>query len=189
VPQRFETVFLCTGNRARSPLAAALLLRRVDSAALSVRSLGTLDVGPLPPLPEAVAAGRRLGVEIDSHRAATLQQGELAGVDLVIGFEPFHVSAAVVDGRAPRERVFSILELVELLRRIEREVAIGDVDEDPRMLIAAAHARRSGDFLSVPAIEDPWGRPPAQMRRTAERLDALVEVVARVLFRVPAPVH
>jgi protein-tyrosine-phosphatase len=188
VPQRFETVFLCTGNRARSPLAAALLVRRVESAALTVRSLGTLDVGPLPPLPEAVAAGRRLGVELDSHRAATLQQGELANVDLVIGFEPFHVSAAVVDGRAPRDRVFSILELAELLSRVEGQVTVRELAEDPRRLVAAAHALRSGDFLSVPAVEDPWGRPPAQMRRTAERLDALVDVLARVLFHVPARV-
>jgi protein-tyrosine-phosphatase len=123
-------------------------------------------------------------VEIGSHRAATLQRGELAEVDLVVGFEPFHVSAAVVDGRAPRERVFSILELVELLRRIEAELTVDEVADDPSKLVAAAHALRSGSFLSAPAVDDPWGRPAAEMRRTAERLDALVEVVARVLFQV-----
>jgi hypothetical protein len=105
-------------------------------------------------------------------------------VDLVVGFEPFHVSAAVVDGRAPRERVFSILELVELLRRIEAELTVDEVADDPSKLVAAAHALRSGSFLSAPAVDDPWGRPAAEMRRTAERLDALVEVVARVLFQV-----
>jgi protein-tyrosine phosphatase len=184
--RRFEVVFLCTGNRARSPLAAALLRHHAGAAEIAVRSVGTLDLGPLPALPEAVKAGVHVGVHLDSHRAATLRPGELAAADLVIGFEPFHVSTAVMDGGAPRERVFSILELVELLEQVDAGGSFPVEERDPRAILARANALGRGSFLAAPAVADPIGRPQKDFDHTAAQLDELVEVIARVLFR---PTH
>ncbi len=177
----FEIIFVCTGNRARSPLAAALLSRRLDLDATVVRSVGTLDLGPVPPLPEAVRAGLLVGVAIASHRATPLRPAALVDADLVVGFEPGHVSAAVVDGGARRDRVFSILELVEILGRIEAEGVLAGTPADTRRVVAQANALRTGSFLSAPAIPDPWGRPQREFDQTAEQIDGLVTVIAHAL--------
>ena len=139
----FSVTFVCTGNRARSPVAQELLRRLVTGRDVSVDSYGTLDLGPVAALPEADAAARRLGVELGGHRARALRPGVLGDVDLVVGFEPTHVATAVVDAGARRERCFTILELVELLEAVPPH-GFGS----PEAVVAQAHARRSGSPLS-----------------------------------------
>ena len=97
----FEILFVCTGNRARSPLAQALCLRYAVGLDVAVRSAGTLGLRGAPPLAEAVKAGRRLGVDIASHRSIALAEADAGAADLVLGFEPMHAAAALEAG-APR---------------------------------------------------------------------------------------
>ena len=66
----FHVVFVCTGNRARSPLAEVFLRAKVDSGAVRVESYGTLELGPAPATPEAIAAA--------SHSASTFVPTALA---------------------------------------------------------------------------------------------------------------
>ena len=54
IEPRFQIVFVCTGNRFRSPIAAAFVQKHGAGLPLDLRSLGTLDTGPAPPLAEAV---------------------------------------------------------------------------------------------------------------------------------------
>jgi protein-tyrosine-phosphatase len=182
VEHRFSVVFVCTGNRARSPFAEALLRRRIGFSEVSVDSCGTLDLGPLPALPEAVDAAARLGVDLREHRARPLRPG-LEDRSLVLGFEPAHVAAAVIDGGARPERTFTVVELAELL------TGASGVGGSPERVVELAHARRPTGVLSAPSIPDPLGGSRAEFRRAFERIDHLVAVIAFELFggEVPAP--
>jgi len=57
----FRIDFVCTGNRFRSPLAAELLRRAIGGLPVEVASVGTLDLGPLSALPEAMEEWRPSG--------------------------------------------------------------------------------------------------------------------------------
>lgn len=177
----FEVVFVCTGNRARSALAEAVFRLYTTEFRTSVSSVGTLDVGSIPPLPYAVEAGRRLGVDLTGHRTRSLRHTDLAPADLVLGFEQSHVSAAVVDGGAEPARAFLLGELVMLLD----EVAWGnDAIARARGTIADADSRRVRyrPDRAAPVVRDPLGRPARIMFRTAKEIDLLVRRLVLGLF-------
>jgi protein-tyrosine phosphatase len=172
---RFEIVFVCTGNRARSPFAEAALRRHASGRDVLVWSVGTHVVGSTGPLEKAEYAAARLGIDISRHRARVLAPGALSEAGLVVGFEPHHLAAAIVDGGAARERVFSIIELADLL---DPETA--DV---PARSVARAHEKRgAASVLSAPAIDDPVGKSERVFRRTFEEIDALTARIAAGLF-------
>lgn len=181
----FEVVFVCTGNRARSPLAEALFRHHAAGIEPVVSSVGTLDLGPVPALPLGIEAAERLGVDLTRHRARTLRDLTLASADLVVGFEPMHVSAAVVEGGAHASRTFLLGELVTLL-----DVSTADSDpcERARFVVADADSRRvrynaRPDVL----IPDPLGKSAKVMRRTADQIDRLVRQLVIGLFGVEVP--
>ena len=65
-------VVLCTANVCRSPMAAALLARRLSELGVTarVRSAGMLRGGD-PPLPEAVSVMAGYGIDIAGTAAAS----------------------------------------------------------------------------------------------------------------------
>jgi len=178
----FEVIFICTGNRARSALAAALFRRYSAGVRTAVSSAGTLDLACLPALPDAVEAGRRLGVDLSDHRAHGLGRGDLGSTDLVLGFEPGHVSAAVVDGKADPARAFLLGELVMLLD--DEGVWDDDPVERARKVIAIADSRRVRyrPDRAARIVPDPVGRPARVMHRTAHEIDGLVRDLVLRLF-------
>jgi protein-tyrosine phosphatase len=183
-PSGFELVLLCTGNRARSPIAEGFLRQLLRNLPVRVHSLGTLELGGAPPLPEAVKASAAAGLDITHHRARALRGNALCDADLVLGFERHHVSAAVIDGGARQERVFLLPELVAL---IHDEVAGAGCDplERARETIARAHARRDPTNPPVSAeLGDPLGQRGHVYRETVERIRDLSVRLAVGLFGV-----
>lgn len=147
---------------------------------MHVRSVGTLDVGSLPALPAAVKAAARIGIDLSRHRARPLRIGELGSADLVVGFEPGNISAAVVDGRADPARTFSLVEL-GLLLEIQREEKAPHRGE-PASVIQAAHGRRPTSFLQAPRIADPRGASDSVFARTVSLIDHHVSTIAEVVL-------
>jgi protein-tyrosine phosphatase len=176
----FELVVICTGNRARSPVAEGFLRMLLADLPVRVRSHGILELDGASVLPEALEAASPLGLDLSAHRASTLKGGDLSRSDLVLGFERSHVAAAVVEGGAPRERVFSLPELVELIEGAP-QVSESDPITRARAIIADADARR---VRGAPPAEvaDPIGRDPAFFRATVERVRDLTIRVATGLF-------
>jgi protein-tyrosine phosphatase len=181
----FEIVILCTGNRFRSPIAEGMIRTLAVGVPVRVSSLGLVDVGPVPPLPEALEEAARIGLDITSHRARPLAGQDLGQTDLLLGFERIHVASAVVDAGALHERAFTLPELVELLEEIEPPPS-GDPVARARSVIAfAGDQRRSLPAPSLlPEVRDPWGGPPDLYVETAERVVDLCAELVPTLFGV-----
>jgi protein-tyrosine-phosphatase len=177
----FEVDFVCTGNRARSPLAEALYRRYAGGLDTRARSFGTLDVGSAPALEHAVEAGRTMGVDLRNHSSVVLAHGALSESDLVLGFEPHHVAAAVIDGAAAPGRAFLLREFAEL---IEQAGPADGTVRNARFQVTAAAARRPTPSVGAArfVIEDPVGRPSSAMYATAEEINELVRRVVASLF-------
>lgn len=143
---------------------------------MEVASLGTLDLGPEPALPEAVAIGEELGLDLSSHRASRI--AGLGEYDLVVGFERKHVTASVVDAGAAIERTFTLPELIALLE------AAGPLPPDAHERVARAHAARPPDFRNVPVpeIRDPLGASAPEQREIAREVERQVCDLASALF-------
>jgi protein-tyrosine-phosphatase len=147
-------------------------------------SLGTLELGPVPALPEAVKIAESYGLDLSGHRAQNVARGHLEACDLVLGFERMHVAAAVVDGGARLERTFTLPELLDLLDAIPEPPRQAEAMKQARARIERAHTGRPHDYRvnAVPEIADPLGKTPVAQRRIAEELRALVTDLSRRLF-------
>lgn len=169
----FRAVFVCTGNRFRSPLAAAVFRNQAErlGADVEVESYGLLELDGTGALREALELGTAFGVDLASHRSRALQSGVLTSADLVVGFERIHVATAVVDAGAPRDVAFTLPEIVQLLP---------SGADDARERIRAAATRRK--TFDVPEVEDPLGQPYRRQEKIAARTAELAATLARRLF-------
>ena len=183
--ESFSLLFLCTGNRFRSPLAASFVRRLTVGLPVAVASAGVLDVDGSPPLREATRLGASSGVSLSAHRARHLTRDGLRDVDLLLGFEQTHLSHAVVELGADRERSFTLPELVRLLDEIE-PVADGMplVSRARERVRLAAERRVAGAVGSADEIRDPFGRSKKVARQTAVEIQRLSLELAGRLFDV-----
>jgi len=176
----FRVAFICTGNQARSPLAEAFFRRFAGAAPARATSYGTAKYGEAPALPFAIESGRALGVDIGAHRSRPLTPQTLATQDLVIAFEPFHVSLSVIEGGAVDRRTFLLTEFVPLLREARNK---SDPVSRARSVVEDADAVRSFFDGSRPrAIPDPARSSRSEMQRVASEIEALVWKLVAGLF-------
>ena len=184
--ETFEIVVICSGNRFRSPLVAAYLRKATDGLPVRVGSAGTLDLGGLPALEGAAAAAAdELGLDLTDHVSRFVGNVPLDGADLVLGFERMHVTTAVVDCAAKRERTFTLPELVALLAQWEPPQAADPLDRARLAIEQADRARGRDSTLRVPEIADPIGTSAKAQRRTALELTDLGGRLVTELFGRP----
>lgn len=165
-------LFVCTANRCRSPMAAAILRALLDAhgiAGVEVASAGLLP-GGAPATADAVAVVGALA----GHVSRTVSGDMVATADLVVGMTREHVRELAVAFEGCFPRVFTLKELV---RRAE---AVGPraPGETPAAWLGRVGSGRSPlDLLGASPdddIDDPVGRPRAVYRRTAEELEQLL---------------
>lgn len=182
-PNTFSIVFVCTGNRFRSPLAEAFVRRLTFGLPVTTESFGTVDVGRAPALPEAVEIAQACGVDLSPHRTRHVGQSALADVDLLVGFEDTHVRAAVVDAEAPRSRAFTFREVVRLLPAVE-PAGQGGIVERARQIVHELDSLRETAPKSSAGDEtpDPFGRSWNTYRDTASEIRESSILLAAALF-------
>jgi protein-tyrosine phosphatase len=157
----FRIVFICTGNRFRSPLAQYLTKALVPDVPLETSSFGLREVDGAPVLPEATLAAERLALDLSPHRARRLAGELLDEADVVIGFERIHVATAVLEAGAPRDKTFTLPELVELLEEVDPPDEPDPVARARAALVRAEWVRNHRpDRTMFPELGDPWGGPP-----------------------------
>ena len=180
----FDVVFICTGNRFRSAIGEGLMRRLTEGIAVQTTSAGTLDLGPVGALPEALELAPSLDLDLTEHRARCVANVDLSKADLVLGFEYHHLAAAVTYGGARLERTFTVPELVTLLEEGGAVADGGDPVSRARRAVQRAHEARSGGRW--PELADPIGGSPEVFHSTAVEVRALTERLAELLFGVRA---
>jgi protein-tyrosine-phosphatase len=173
--------FVCTGNRARSPLAEALFRRETEGLPVAVDSWGLLRIERAPPLPEAAAVADALGVDISGHRARRLEPGCLRANDLVVGFEQAHVQAAVEEGGADEACVFMLLGLPEVLEALPGVSSQLTPLEQARAVVDEMR-RRHAAAPAPDALRDPFGAPRQVFAEMGRVVDAITSLLASSLF-------
>jgi low molecular weight protein-tyrosine phosphatase len=156
----FRILFICSGNRCRSPLAE-VFVRQISSALpVEVRSAGTLELGSIAAAPEMLPVAERFGLDLSAHRSAPLSALAPPYPDLILGLERAHAATAVVDAGLPAERVFTLIEMVRLLEGIAPPPESDHVTR-ARSAVALAHKARRTSPAFVPGedIADPFGGP------------------------------
>ncbi len=90
-------MLVCTGNTCRSPIAQALLQRRLDMLAADsgrteyrIESAGLLSGDGYPASPEAVEVMREEGIDIRGHRSIGLKEKHIKKANLVLTMTTRH---------------------------------------------------------------------------------------------------
>ncbi|HSB01139.1 MAG TPA: hypothetical protein VLE49_10845 [Anaerolineales bacterium] len=89
-----SVLFVCTGNRCRSPLAAAIFWNRLcawgRTEGWRVDSAGTWTQPGLPADPLAQKAAQEIGLDLRNHRTHSIDQFALNEYDLIVVMEKSH---------------------------------------------------------------------------------------------------
>ncbi|HEX6313089.1 MAG TPA: hypothetical protein VF152_15870 [Acidimicrobiia bacterium] len=172
---------MCTGNACRSPMAEALLARRLADKGVdaTVRSAGTRAwrVGATD---HSVTVMVEHGLDISAHRNHQLTRHDVDVADLVLGMTRKHVKMAVARRPDAMARTFLVGELV----RLGTGVGPRHPDEEIRAWLGRAAALRPENEplgRAVDEVPDPVGEPIDVYRRTAARLDRDLTTLAALL--------
>jgi protein-tyrosine phosphatase len=180
-PGEASIVVLCTANVCRSPMAAALLARRLATFGVTVplRSAGMIGSGD-PPHPEVLLVMASYGIEIAPHRSRIVRAADLASASLVLTMTRDHLRHAAITEPAAWPRAFT---LKELIRRGER-IGPRPPGEPFSGWLSRAHEGRARTSLLGDSpdddVTDPAGGPLRAYADTADLLDRLVARLAEL---------
>jgi protein-tyrosine phosphatase len=180
-PGEVGIVVLCTANVCRSPMAAALLARRLATLGVSVpvRSAGMIGDGD-PPHPEVVSVMASYGIEITPHRSRIVCAADLTPASLVLAMTRDHLRHAAITEPTAWPRAFTLKELIRRGERIGPRSA-GEPFSD---WLSRAHEGRARTSLLGDSpdddVADPAGGPLRAYAETAGLLDRLVTRLAEL---------
>jgi protein-tyrosine phosphatase len=181
---------LCTANVCRSPMAAALLARRLAGldVTVPVRSAGMFGGGD-PPHPEVISVMASYGIEIGSHRSRVACAADLDQASLVLAMARENLRYAAITEPGVWPRAFTLKELV---RRGE-QIGPRPPGEPLSGWLSRAHEGRERMSLLGDSAEDdvadPAGGPFRAYVATAGLLDQLVTRLAELGWAHAGPHH
>jgi len=174
-----EVLFVCTGNRCRSPSAALLLRQQLGEAGrddVTVHSAGTVgaDVGPPRPL---VQEGRAFGIDLGAHVPGKVDPGMLQAADLVVGLTREHVRQAVLALSSSFPRTFTLREIV---RRGLHTGPRGAAEDLGAWLVRLHDGRLRADLMGASTdddVMDPLGGSRDDYRRMLTEVSELTQTL------------
>ena len=174
-----EFLFVCTGNRCRSPAAALLLRQQLGEAGrddVTVHSAGTAGAGVGSPRP-LVQEGRAFGIDLGAHVPRTVDPGMIEAADLVVGLTREHVRQTTLAVPPSFPRTFTLREIVRRGLRTGRRGAA----EDLGAWLAQLHdGRLRVDLMGDSPdddVMDPMGGTRDDYRRMLTEVSALTQTL------------
>jgi protein-tyrosine phosphatase len=176
---------VCTANRCRSPLGAALLDRAVAAGGASahVDSAGFAEPGR-PATEATVQVAARRGLDLTEHRSRLVEPELAERAALVVAMERFHVQDVVLAAPSAWPRTFTLKEAV---RRGEALGARHPSETLPSWVAQVHEGRQRRDLLGASPLDDvpdPTGGTLAEHEDTARELEDLTGRLADLL-RLP----
>lgn len=117
-------ILICTANMCRSPIAEALLRKklqnRFETARWRVESAGTWAIEGRKVASQVVEVMRRLyGIELSEHRTRSVSRSLLQPFDLILVMESGHKEAIRAEFPEYAPRVYLLSEMVGQVRNID----------------------------------------------------------------------
>lgn len=91
----FTVLFICTGNSCRSPIAKALLEKRMRGKRVFAYSAGTSALSGNLPTKETLKIAREYEIDISSHRSTPLNPELIDRADLILVMEKEHYDRVI----------------------------------------------------------------------------------------------
>lgn len=183
----FHVLLVCTANRCRSPIAAALLRQRLPArSGIEISSAGLLPGGGAVP-PEGLARLRRFGIDLSGHVSRQVTPADTDAADLVLAMTRGHLRQLIEQDDELWPRCFTIKDFV---RRGENVRQAGTVVTAPALVQAVAKDRGSAGITGESAeddVIDPMGRSTRVWTAVVRELAELAEQLAVLLAPPPAP--
>lgn len=176
---------VCTHNRTRSVLIAALLDRYLSELGVRarVRSVGTKAAGK-PPMAETIGLLAVRGIDVSAHRSHLINDPSVSDADLIVTAEHHHVLD--IAGRTP-EMFSKTYTLPEFVARAEQIGARGGRRFDTWLGDVAADRGGPLEFLDaidsgkIPEIRDPTGHPTKVWTGVLSQIEDLTQRLAQLL--------
>lgn len=112
-----SVLFVCTANRFRSPIAAALFRKALqaqdDHDSWSVASAGTWALPGQPVLPDVWKVAQDYGLDLSSHRSKRVDAQSLADNDLILVMQTSHKEALQGEFPSRKDKIYLLSEVVE----------------------------------------------------------------------------
>ena len=183
-------LFVCTGNRCRSPLAERLAARWAAEAlgsladAVTTESAGTDATAGEPMEERSALALAELGGDPRGVATRILNPSDIEGADLVLTMTRTHRRRVLELAPRAMRRTFTLTEAAALLSIVDpAALAAAPVAERGRALatlLSRARAFRAGG--PEDDIPDPIGRPLEEHRDVAARIARDLQPLTGVLF-------
>jgi protein-tyrosine phosphatase len=146
-------LFICTANRFRSPLAAALLQHSLEKMGIAeswrIGSAGNWATPGQPVLPSVSETAQGFGIDLSGHRSTRVSRQLLSNYDLILVMQAGQKEALLSEFPHLEERIYLLSEVVE--RRSydipdspESEQGVQEIGAELNALI-----RRGLDYICV----------------------------------------
>lgn len=156
-------VFLCTGNAARSVMAAVIARSRAPE--LDVRGAGTFSIPGLPMSQRTRTALAAVGLGDPHHRSRQLEHDDTDWADLIVAFEAEHVD--YVRRKHPHASA-----ITATMPRLARDLAPDPTPLDQRVARLALH---EVDVEAWEEVVDPAGGDEAVFHRCLAEITELMD--------------
>jgi protein-tyrosine phosphatase len=146
-------LFVCTANRFRSPLAAALLQHSLEKTGIAeswrIGSAGTWATPGQPVLPSVSKAAQGFGIDLSGHRSTRVSRQLLSNYDLILVMQAGQKEALLSEFPELGEHIYLLSEVVErrsydIPDSLGRENDVTEISADLEALI-----QRGLDYICV----------------------------------------
>lgn len=175
--ERPVVYMVCTGNAARSPMAAAMLRDLDTGGRIDVRSAGTLVLEGHPPSTRTRLSLARHGLVDHAHRSRQFRASDAVAADLVVVMEPLHLTWM-------RRNVPEAASITGSLRRLARDLAPANRDSESSDLGQRVAALGLDTLQPEPweEVVDPGAGDQEDFDRCSDELRLLVAELHRRLL-------